>query len=425
MRKQIYIDKSEVESLIEKYPNGNIAEEVAEWLKRYNKYPFDKAERGVTLKTSGVMVWLKNRNPKINPKKLKESSIPFRDISEMSVVAQRHNPSLNNSSIEEKREFIGRKPLDWNYFKKLKKPKNDLVEGIIPQKSLIMVYGPPKSFKSIFLMDLCACLQTGRDFLGKFKTKKTNCLYIDAENNEFLIGERLEQIRKHHKIRRVKGFHYFIRNFRVNILESLFIEYLKDVIKVYDIGFLVLDTLPKMSDYDTNSEREVNKIFNEFFRVIQDDADLKDISIAFILHTNKGQQSFLGSQAYHGIVDCSYKLIKDKNDESKVGITSDNRGENINFGLQINFTDKEIKSNLYEYAGPPIKRRETKRDKTSNLIMNLFEKTNRMKKAEITKIIKTDEITDNSIKEALKKLVDTNKLSNKEKGIYVKNENAI
>ncbi|MBW2985667.1 AAA family ATPase [Candidatus Woesearchaeota archaeon] len=414
--KIIYIDKSEVESLIEKYPNGNIAEEVAEWLKRYNKFPFDEAERGVTLKTSGVMVWLKNRNPKIDSKK-------FKNVGKFDFDKYKENLK-ESSSTEEKREFIGKKPWDWNYFKKLKKPKNDLVAGIIPQKSLIMVYGPPKSFKSIFLMDLCACLQTGRDFLGKFKTKKTNCLYIDVENNKYLIKDRLERIRRHHRIRRIKGFYYLTRESRIDILESLFIEHLKDIINVYDIGFLVLDTLPKMSDYDTNSEREVNKIFNEFFRVIQEDEDLKDISIAFILHTNKGQQSFLGSQAYHGIVDCSYKLIKDPKDKSKVGITSDNRGENITFGLQINFTDKEIKSNLYEYAGPPIKSRETKTDKTSNLIMNLFEKTNRMKKVEITQeLSKIEKITDYSIKNALKTLVDTNKLSNKEKGIYVKNEN--
>lgn len=232
----------------------------------------------------------------------------------------------------------------FDYFKKLKKPKNDLVEKLVPPKTLSVVYSPPKCMKSLFELSKCIALSSGKLFLNEFKTKRSNCLYIDLENNEFIIKDRWEKLRKAQKIFKVKtGLYYIGRGERVDILSLGFKILIERAIEKYKIKYIVIDTLPKASNFDTNSERDVNKIYTQFLKPLIEDYNL---SITFLLHTNKSGKSFIGSQAYLGIVDCSYEFVKQG--KNKVRVFSNNRGENIDFGIEFEFLDDEIRTSVYD-----------------------------------------------------------------------------
>ena len=66
-----------------------------------------------------------------------------------------------------------------------------LVEDLIPEGGWTLLVGPPGSGKSMLSIQLTDSIQEGSSFLG-MKTKKGNCLYIQADATE---GEWQEQIR--------------------------------------------------------------------------------------------------------------------------------------------------------------------------------------------------------------------------------------
>lgn len=231
----------------------------------------------------------------------------------------------------------------FRYFESLKKPKSDLIKHLIPRKSLIMVYSPPKSFKSLFELAKCVCLASGKDFLG-FKTKKTPCLYIDLENNEQIIRERWIKLRRFFGVRK-KDCPLFIisRGQEINILNTKFYEELQSLILENQIGYVVIDTLPKATNYDSNKENEVNMLYNLFFQPL---IESTGCSVSFLLHTTKTKTSFMGSQAYLGAVDCSFSM---KKSHDLVNIVSDNRGQNIRLGIKFLFTEDKIRLELRDY----------------------------------------------------------------------------
>lgn len=300
-------------------------------------------------------------------------------------------------------------------YKNLKKPKNDLIQGIIPQKSLSLTYAPPKNLKSLIELDKCICLASGRKFLNLFKTKKTNCLYIDLENNEYIIKERWEKLRKFHNVRSTKGLYYLSRESPIDILNPLFVADLEALIKKYKIGYMVIDTLPKSANYDTYSEQAVNSLYTYFFKPLI----LKhSLSINFLLHTNKAGKSFIGSQAYLGIVDCSYEITKERN-TTRAKVISDNRGENIEFGVEFNFTEEDIKTFSYDVEREkpmPI----GKLKEITAKVKSYFKTGTRLGRKDIEIRLQSEnfDYSKSTLTRVLKFLVESEQLDRDDKGVY-------
>jgi len=329
-----------------------------------------------------------------------------------------------------KYEVLEQEPLklkQFDYFKKLKPAKMGLVESLVPEKSLILTHSPPKSFKSLFELAKCVCISSGRKFLNQFKTKKSACLYIDLENSEFIIKDRWAKLRNFYGIRKIKtNLYYLGRDSRIDILNPYFISQIQEIVEKKKIKYIVVDTLPKASDYDTNSEREVNKIYTQFFKPLIEDYN---ISINFLLHTNKSGSSWIGSQAYHGIVDCAYEFQKLKNQKNKVKIISNNRGENIEFGVEFIFTDEEIQAYTFDVERDLQIIPKAKFLELLNAVKGLFtDETIRLKRKDISDRLQSNGIIIAPEKEGghysratltrvLRFLVD-NKTLNNEGGVY-------
>ena len=54
------------------------------------------------------------------------------------------------------------------------------------------------------------------------------------------------------------------RGDKVDILNQSFIQQLEEAIQKNKIGYVVIDTLPQATDYDSNSQREVTNIYKKF-----------------------------------------------------------------------------------------------------------------------------------------------------------------
>src|SRR5829696_7931521 len=73
---------------------------------------------------------------------------------------------------------------------------NYLVKGLVPRVGLTVIWGPPKSGKSFFLLDLLAHVALGWEYRGR-RVKQGAVVYLVLEGDEGFRA-RIEAFRQHH-----------------------------------------------------------------------------------------------------------------------------------------------------------------------------------------------------------------------------------
>mgnify|MGYP002362284966 CR=1 FL=1 len=71
---------------------------------------------------------------------------------------------------------------------------NDLIEGLIPEKGQVQLYGPPGIGKSTFALGMSAALAEGVEFIGR-KCRKSRVCYQALEGQRGLVN-RIRAIEK-------------------------------------------------------------------------------------------------------------------------------------------------------------------------------------------------------------------------------------
>jgi len=128
-------------------------------------------------------------------------------------------------------------------------PVNWLVEGVIPEKSFVALYGPPASFKSFIAMDIAECIASGRDWLGNKINGTGPVLYIAGEGHGG-IGARIAAIKQHHNTPDDAPI-YVIRS-QINLRSSVddflaLIVAIDELVKELgvDLRMIIIDTLAR------------------------------------------------------------------------------------------------------------------------------------------------------------------------------------
>jgi putative DNA primase/helicase len=195
---------------------------------------------------------------------------------------------------------------DYNYFRKLKKDKRFIVEGMIPPRTINILYSPPKNYKSYAALDMAICVSQGRDFL-QMKTKKFPVAYLDRENNEQELKKRLVGLHTGMGIKRNQNLHLLIQY--GDLLDATFVQQLRDYLKEKKIRLLVIDTLHRFADYEENCADDINRIYT---KTLQPMAIECDCAILFLHHTTK-DGDYRGSSDLLGCVDTAYSIIQTGN----------------------------------------------------------------------------------------------------------------
>ncbi|MDB2531047.1 helicase RepA family protein [Alphaproteobacteria bacterium] len=142
-----------------------------------------------------------------------------------------------------------------------------LVEAMIEERSLALVFGRPASGKSFFAVDVAASISTGEPFQG-LKVQKGDVVYIAGEGHRGL-RRRFDAWAKHHEIN-PKDIRVMISRSAVNYrdedaakeLEEELIEAQKKGLKP---SLFVIDTLARnYGDGDENSNADMSR----FIRVV-------------------------------------------------------------------------------------------------------------------------------------------------------------
>lgn len=93
-----------------------------------------------------------------------------------------------------------------------------IVDGVLPSKSLSLIYGKSGSWKTFFALDLALSVASGIDFLGK-KTRQASVAFYYLEGT-WTARERVGAWQKAHDIQRVRGFGFFPRRMDITDKEE-------------------------------------------------------------------------------------------------------------------------------------------------------------------------------------------------------------
>lgn len=181
-----------------------------------------------------------------------------------------------------------------------------LVHGLVPEKSLVVPYGPPKSGKTFVILSLGLHIAAGRDWFGH-PVQQGAVVYIAGEGTGGL-SNRIKAMLAHYEIGPETPFWTVRRtvNFtvaaEVNGLETA----IRQAIGNMPLRLLVVDTLARaMPGADENSAQEVGAVIAA--------ADyLKDnlaCTVALIHHSGKdATRGARGTSALRGAWDAAFEI---------------------------------------------------------------------------------------------------------------------
>lgn len=191
-----------------------------------------------------------------------------------------------------------------------------VVDGIIPEYSLCLFYGTPGSLKTMLIMDMAMCIANnenwlpGRD-LSAFEVKQVNILWIDMDNGQIRLNQRVKALAKGHRLPSTQSkFKYisfpdppFVAN------ETKSINLLIDEIKAFNAGFVVIDNLLSISgDIDENSPK-MRGIMLGLRTVIEKAGP----SMVVIHHTTKNEENYRGHSSIGQYSDLMIRTERDNN----------------------------------------------------------------------------------------------------------------
>lgn len=211
-----------------------------------------------------------------------------------------------------------------------------LVHGLVPEQSLVVPYGPPKSGKTFVILSMGLHIAAGLPWFGH-PIKQGAVVYIAGEGVGGL-SLRLKAMRVRYKIASDIPFWVVPRavNFRtpagINTLEAL----IRLTIKETPVRLLVVDTLARaMPGADENSAQEVGAVIAA--------ADyLKDslgCTVALVHHEGKdGDRGARGTSALRGAWDAAYQITGSRG-RAKMTVVDQKDGE---AGQVLSFIMEEV-----------------------------------------------------------------------------------
>ncbi len=338
--------------------------------------------------------------------------------------AETYSPSLGlliPTREEEKKNAVVQEVSlkDFEYFKKLKKNKDFLVDEFLYPGSINMIYSPPAHFKSLIALQLAMTISNGKKFLG-MKTKKFPVLYCDGENSEQMIKERLKKIYKGLNLKRNKFPLFFlteglIMDEKKNIHFGFELA-LEKIIEENNIKVLIFDTMHRFAYYDENSSDDINKLYTKLFKPF---ARKYNLAIVFLHHSRK-DGGYRGSGDFLGMVDVSYKVSRQGktnkfrivNEKSRSGEIQDLLGEIVFNEEYIKFSRLNVDSEKETIV--------SKLKEATGFLRGFFEKRISAKNKDILDFIELEniEISPGTLKRSLKFLVDGSYLDKTERGVY-------
>lgn len=205
-------------------------------------------------------------------------------------------------ALKTDQDLLNLPPMDW------------IIEGILPEKSMVVVYGPPKQYKSFIVQAMAWAISSGCNWMG-YPTVQSPVLYIAGEG-EWGMKKRYAAWRIKNGIPLDASFPFFSYGRSINLADDRQVDMLIRSVPP-ETKLIVLDTLNRCMEGDENSAADVRAFVSGCDRVKEETG----ATIVIVHHSGKdAKKGMRGSSALLGAVDVAISVQKDDTNEEFVTV---------------------------------------------------------------------------------------------------------
>jgi len=173
-----------------------------------------------------------------------------------------------------------------------------IIQDLILPGSVALFAGAPGSKKTWCLLNLAACVASGKDWLGR-PTRQMPVLIVDEESGRRRLFDRMGKVIRGLGLNdNLPLYATVMAGFDLRSDEGA--DALTDVIRQTNAGLVIIDALADVAvGADENSVKDVMPLMLNLRRI----AEELDVAVCSIHHTNKANGQYRGSTAIAGAVD--------------------------------------------------------------------------------------------------------------------------
>ena len=226
-------------------------------------------------------------------------------------------------------------------------PIRYLVEGLIYEKSITVIYGDGGTKKTWSSMYLAACVACGARW-GDFETHQTKVLFVDEENGESEMATRAAFCIRGALAEKTLDLRYIsLAAFHLDNPQDEAI--LTNEILAQGAGLVIFDALADLMLGDENAKQDTQPVFNALRRI----TEKTGAAIIVIHHANK-QNGFRGSSVIKDAPDILIKVESDEDSHFVNFKTEKNRkGKVVKFSMYATWTEDQFSLSYSETQEKP------------------------------------------------------------------------
>lgn len=235
-------------------------------------------------------------------------------------------------------------------------PVEWLIDGVIPERSFIALYGPPGSFKSFHALHIAHCVATKKDWMGRRVKKSGAVLYLAGEGFGG-IGARIKACKIHHQIE--NGAPIYIVRHQLNLRSSAedFNALMLAIVQLVEqtgmeFCLAIVDTLARaFGGGNENSSEDMGAFITAMGKI----QEFLNCALMVLHHSGKDAAKGLrGHSSLLGAVDTELELLRfDEQMKGVLTISKQKDGaDNERFGFEM--VEVEIRSAGLSLSEPVI-----------------------------------------------------------------------
>jgi hypothetical protein len=204
-----------------------------------------------------------------------------------------------------------------------------VVDGLIPESSLSVIFGQPGHFKSMLAMDLCVAVSAGQSWLPSagephsraFETAQCRVLWIDFDQGESVVKERLVAIGKSYGLTKTHDYLDVVSmpDISLDIGNNDRLSEFAAFVQERKYGLVVVDTLTDVKGSVDENSAEMGAVLGNVRRFV---CDITGAAVVFLHHPRKGNgerthvdgESMRGSGAINAKLDLALHVHKKDDD---------------------------------------------------------------------------------------------------------------